>query len=41
MNHKKGFSLVELLIVIGIIAVLGGVMLTQFSGSTDSALAAS
>ena len=41
MRGKKGFSLVELLIVIGIIAVLGGVMLTQFSGSTESALAAS
>ena len=41
MKQKKGFSLIELLIVIGIIAVLGGVMLTQFSGSTDSALAAS
>ena len=41
MNSKKGFSLVELLIVIGIIAVLGGVMLTQFSGSTESALATS
>lgn len=41
MKQKKGFSLVELLIVIGIIAVLGGVMLTQFSGSTESALAAS
>ena len=41
MKQKKGFSLVELLIVIGIIAVLGGVMLTQFSGSTDSALATS
>lgn len=39
-KRKQGFSLVELLIVIGIIAVLGGVMLTQFSGSTDSALAA-
>lgn len=39
MKQKKGFSLVELLIVIGIIAVLGGVMLTQFSGSTESALA--
>ena len=41
MKQKKGFSLVELLIVIGIIAVLGGVMLTQFSGSTESALATS
>lgn len=40
-RNRRGFSLVELLIVIGIIAVLGGVMLTQFSGSTDSALAAS
>jgi len=39
MKTKKGFSLVELLIVIGIIAVLGGVMLTQFSSSTESALA--
>ena len=39
MKQKKGFSLVELLIVIGIIAVLGGVMLTQFSSSTESALA--
>ena len=41
IKQKKGFSLIELLIVIGIIAVLGGVMLTQFSGSTESALAAS
>ena len=41
MNSKKGFSLVELLIVIGIIAVLGGVMLAQFSSSTESALATS
>lgn len=41
MKTKKGFSLVELLIVIGIIAVLGGVMLTQFSSSTESALATS
>ena len=41
MKTKKGFSLVELLIVIAIIAVLGGVMLAQFSGSTESALATS
>ena len=41
MKQKKGFSLVELLIVIGIIAILGGVMLAQFSGSTESALATS
>jgi len=39
MKSQKGFSLIELLIVIGIIAVLGGVMLTQFSSSTESALA--
>ena len=41
MKNKQGLTLLELLIVIGIIAVLGGVMLTQFAGSTDSALAAS
>lgn len=40
MKRKDGFSLIELLIVIGIIAVLGGVMLSQFSGSTESAMAA-
>jgi len=40
MKEKKGFTLLELLIVIGIIAVLGGIMLAQFSSSTDSALAA-
>lgn len=35
------FTLLEMLIVIGIIAILGGVMLAQFSGSTESALATS
>ena len=40
MKDQKGFTLLELLIVIGIIAILGGIMLAQFSGSTDSALAA-
>lgn len=40
MKRKQAFSLVELLIVIGIIAILAGVMLTQFSSSTDSALSA-
>lgn len=40
MKEKKGFTLLELLIVIGIIAVLAGVMLAQFSGSSESALAA-
>lgn len=41
MNSKKGFTLLEMLVVIGIIAILGGVMLAQFSGSTESALATS
>ena len=41
MKKENGFTLLEMLIVIGIIAVLGGVMLAQFSGSTDSALATS
>ena len=39
-KRKAGFTLLELLIVIGIIAILGGVMLTQFSGSTESAMSA-
>ena len=36
----KAFSLVELLVVIGIIAVLAGVLLATFGGGTESARAA-
>lgn len=41
MNRKEGFTLLEMLVVIGIIAILAGVMLAQFSSSTESALATS
>ena len=37
---KRAFSLVELLVVIGIICVLAGIMIASFSGSTESARAA-
>lgn len=37
---KRAFSLVELLVVIGIIGILSGVVLGTFSGSTESARAA-
>lgn len=36
---KRAFSLVELLVVIGIIAILTSVLLVSFSGSTESARA--
>ena len=38
-STKSAFSLVEMLIVLGIIAVLAGVLLSQFGGATDSARA--
>lgn len=37
---KKAFTLIELLVVIGIIGILAGIVMTSFSGGTESARAA-
>lgn len=37
---KKAFTIIELLVVIGIIGVLSGILMTSFSGGTSSARAA-
>ena len=40
MKSKKGMTLLEMLVVIGIIGILAAVLLSQFGGATESAKAA-
>ena len=40
LRRRAGFSLIEMLVVIGILGVLAAVTLSQFSGATESAKAA-
>lgn len=39
-SSRKAFTLVELIVVVGIIGILAGILLTSFSGGTESARAA-
>lgn len=39
-NRKKGFTLIELMIVIGVIGLLTSIVMPRFTGSTDAAKAA-
>ncbi|TQV85503.1 type II secretion system major pseudopilin GspG [Aliikangiella coralliicola] len=37
MNKQSGFSLLEILVAMAIMAILGGIMVTQFMGKTEEA----
>ncbi|MDP4093529.1 MAG: prepilin-type N-terminal cleavage/methylation domain-containing protein [Bacillota bacterium] len=41
VNNKKGFTLIELIVVIAILGILAAVLVPRFTGFTDDARAAS